>query len=87
MGNICLSNLSGKTHSQEAERKGLVTEHAYTVNKVVDIRKWFSSQHKQLLRLRNPHGGGKEWTGDWSDASELWNNVPQGGKDEMKKSK
>ena len=40
----------GETHSQEAKGKGLEASHAYTVSKVVDIRRWFSSEKNQLIR-------------------------------------
>ena len=52
----------------------------------VNIQK-VCSHSLSIFRLRNPHGSGEEWTGDWSDGSKLWDNIPQGGKDEMVKSK
>ena len=30
-----------------------------------------------LIRLRNPHGNSKEWTGDWSDGDRNWNMIPE----------
>ena len=30
----------------------------------------------RLIKLRNPHGGGKEWDGDWGDDSHLWTAHP-----------
>ena len=35
--------------------------------KVVDVRGRGISESIPLIRLRNPHGNHKEWTGDWSD--------------------
>ena len=63
--------------------KGLQVSHAYTVTRVVDITHWFSSDHKQLIRLRNPHGDGDEWRGDWSDSSHLWQSLPSRERDQM----
>jgi len=48
---------------------GLVSGHAYAilqVKKVKEIR---------LVQFRNPWGSG-EWTGDWSDKSDLWTKHP-----------
>ena len=52
------------------ERVGLVDGHAYTV---ISFNKIQTSQGKDvfLFRIRNPWSQG-EWTGDWSDASKLW---------------
>ena len=47
---------------------GLITGHAYTVTKVLDLN------GKKLIRIRNPWGQG-EWTGAWSDNSEKWNSL------------
>lgn len=44
---------------------GIVQGHAYSVLKLMEV------DGKQLICLRNPWGQG-EWTGDWSDDSELW---------------
>lgn len=49
--------------------EGIVQGHAYTIISAVTLdahgRKW------NLLKIRNPWGQG-EWTGDWSDDSDLW---------------
>lgn len=39
--------------------------HAYCIFKLETV------DGTNLIQLRNPHGGG-EWTGDWSDNSEMW---------------
>lgn len=44
---------------------GVVQGHAYSIIKLVEVDKL------KLICVRNPWGQG-EWTGDWSDDSELW---------------
>lgn len=44
------------------ERLGLHSGHAYTVNKVTELK-----DGTRLIRVRNPHGNDNEWQGDWSD--------------------
>ena len=57
----------GSRYQREAEQKGLQARHAYTITKVVDVRCSGVGRSIPLIRLRNPHGGDKEWRGDWSD--------------------
>mgnify|MGYP000926542078 CR=1 FL=1 len=67
---ICTS--AGRTNltSEDYQKIGLVSDHAYAVISVFDIE---SKEHGrlQLLKLRNPWGH-KEWMGDWSDKSDKW---------------
>lgn len=51
------------------ESHGLHKGHAYSILKVI------VSNQIRLVKIRNPWGSG-EWTGDWSDKSELWNQHP-----------
>ena len=44
---------------------GIVQGHAYSVLRLAEV------DGTKLIQLRNPWGSG-EWTGDWSDDSELW---------------
>jgi calpain-15 len=49
---------------------GLIDGHAYSLIKAKEI----TTKHGAIVRLvliRNPWGN-KEWTGDWSDKSPLW---------------
>ena len=57
------------------EKLGLVTNHAYTLIGAKDYT--YEGKNIRLIRIRNPWGY-KEWSGDWSDNSPLWN-------DELKK--
>lgn len=44
---------------------GIVQGHAYSILKLIEV------DGTKLIMIRNPWGDG-EWTGDWSDDSELW---------------
>jgi len=46
-------------------KTGIVQGHAYSVLKLIEVDK------VKLICVRNPWGQG-EWTGDWSDSSDLW---------------
>jgi hypothetical protein len=61
---ICAST-SGKDEGENTAMQGLVRGHAYTVQSVLKV------EGIRLPRLRNPWGK-FEWAGDWSDASQLW---------------
>lgn len=52
---------------EEYRAKGLLSNHAYSMLKVVQI-----AEHR-LLKLRDPTGV-DEWCGDWSNESKLWTN-------------
>jgi len=49
---------------------GLVGGHAYSLLHVMEVHGW------KLLCLRNPWGNAKEWNGDWSDKSRMWDVYP-----------
>ena len=51
------------------ESMGLISGHAYTVLKVVEVKT--DSGKEKLINLRNPWGY-KEWLGDWCDSSIKW---------------
>jgi hypothetical protein len=53
------------TQGEVAEMTGLVKGHAYTIISAYEY------ENIRLLKLRNPWGS-FEWTGDYSDKSELW---------------
>eukprot|EP01065_Artemidia_motanka_P029917 TRINITY_DN3597_c0_g2_i1.p1 TRINITY_DN3597_c0_g2~~TRINITY_DN3597_c0_g2_i1.p1 ORF type:complete len:812 (+),score=254.33 TRINITY_DN3597_c0_g2_i1:1275-3710(+) len=60
-----------------SQRKvGLVAGHSYTLLNVVEVE-LDDGRPEQLLRIRNPHGDAREWNGDWSDSSPLWNENPE----------
>lgn len=71
---------SGSIPKAEIEKMGLVKGHAYTFMKMHDEPSIINPKTKKqvvLMKMRNPWGE-KEWTGDWSDNSDLWT-------DELKK--
>ena len=49
-----------------ATRLGLQSKHAYSVTSVVQLEGRMGVT-VPLVRVRNPHGNEKEWTGEWSD--------------------
>ena len=53
---------SGKNNNN-----GIVSGHAYSILGIKEL----SSENVRLIKLRNPYGE-VEWTGDWSDKSEIW---------------
>lgn len=52
------------------EKFGLVVNHAYTL--IGAKEHVYKGKNIRLVRIRNPWGY-KEWAGDWSDSSPLWN--------------
>ncbi|KAM7534223.1 hypothetical protein Aperf_G00000106135 [Anoplocephala perfoliata] len=50
---------------------GLVKEHAYSITSVR-----VGDSQLQMVRLRNPWGNDREWSGPWSDKSEEWSRIP-----------
>ncbi len=76
----CILSASTKgtdnTISQGRGKKGgIVPGHAYTILSVYSPRLTLKTGIR-LVKLRNPWGS-FEWTGDWSDKSELWKKHPQ----------
>ncbi len=71
-----LSSVVGKA-GEAVRRDGLVTSHAYSLLRAVEVPpppgSWFTEKVR-LVQLRNPWGDDKEWTGAWSDASSKWKN-------------
>lgn len=61
--------VSGLTHKQ-MKSVGLVDAHAYSLISAKEI-KLKNGKTERILKVRNPWGK-KEWTGDWSDSSPLW---------------
>ena len=62
-------------------KKGLQDRHEYTITKIHPIDDQETTI--PLIRLRNPHGNSKEWTGPWSDSCEFWSTVPDMVKEEL----
>jgi len=61
---------AGMGGSDSEDRNGIVQRHAYTVLRVVPVQRF------RFVQLRNPWGK-FEWTGGWSDASDLWRQHPR----------
>ena len=60
----------GSKDDESIEEFGLVPGHAYSIIGLNTITTVYRTKYT-LLRLRNPWSC-KEWTGDWSDGSVLW---------------
>ncbi|MEM9453629.1 MAG: calpain [Myxococcota bacterium] len=68
-------SISAAPHQVEAKlESGLVKGHAYTITGVnrVSARTRRGSVEVDLVRIRNPWGNEREWTGAWSDRSQEW---------------
>ena len=59
------------SHGQGENRndEGVISGHAYSLISIHEFK--HKGKEVKLLKLRNPWGTG-EWTGDWSDKSNLW---------------
>ena len=70
--NYLMAASAGATEaSAEAlEELGLVAQHSYGLLKACEVTDGFGDKVK-LVMLRNPWGD-FEWTGDWSDNSDMW---------------
>jgi len=71
------------SRNSEGRSLGLVSDHAYTISKIVEIDLPNHVGRLKLLRIRNPHGNYKEWKGAWSDRDENWNSIPEAVKKEL----
>ena len=60
---------------QEGLTKGIVGNHAYSLLEVVEEAQ-DDGTPVRLIQLRNPWGY-REWTGDWGDSSDLWQQNPE----------
>jgi len=69
--------------NREGISLGLVSGHAYTISKIIEIKLPGETGRLKLLRIRNPHGNYKEWKGAWSDRDENWNSIPETIKGEL----
>ncbi|XP_064628930.1 calpain-B-like [Lineus longissimus] len=71
---MCCS-IEAKPNEIEAKMdNGLIKGHAYTVTAVRKVHaRTRTGQHDvELIRIRNPWGNEREWTGPWSDRSNEW---------------
>jgi len=66
---LCASTGDG---NEALHTNGLLSNHAYAIVRVVELTDPFTGAAHRLLKLRNPHGRGLSWRGDWSQGSPLW---------------
>ena len=73
--NFALFNKNHSGHQYEQKLpNGLFDGHAYSMlgaHLVTDK----TGKHHRLVEIRNPWGNELEWTGNWSDDSNLWNTL------------
>ena len=81
LGHLCCRHIiscmiGGQAHAmEEAKCNGLYVKHYYALlNMVSEARD--DATPVRLVLLRNPWGR-KEWSGDWSDSSEQWEQHPK----------
>ena len=74
---MCCSIEAAPNEVEAKLDNGLIKGHAYTIT---DIKKLH--EHK-LIRVRNPWGNDREWTGAWSDKSNEWHRVSQADKESL----
>ena len=68
-----INNKNGE-QGEQLRGQGLYSGHEYSVLKI-EMLKDNNGQTVQLLRIRNPWGSSKEWSGDWSDSSYKWDEI------------
>jgi len=74
---MCCS-IEAKPNEIEAKlNNGLIKGHAYTLTGVQVVN------GTELVRIRNPWGNEREWTGAWSDESEEWKTISDDEKQEI----
>jgi calpain-15 len=68
--NNYLMCIDSKEETPESIERNLCHLHAYTLIGTQEEK--YNEKLIRLCKIRNPHGN-KEWNGDWSDKSPLWN--------------
>jgi len=78
---MCCS-IEAKPNEIEAKlNNGLIKGHAYTITSVQKAH--VKGQEVELIRIRNPWGNEREWTGAWSDGSNEWKMLSDSEKKEL----
>ncbi|XP_013396844.2 calpain-B-like [Lingula anatina] len=79
---ICASKrVQGQGQTEEVDKEGLVSGHAYTITNVVILKQGNGLAH--LIRVRNPWNSATEWNGAWSDGHEFWNLIDKSVKEKL----
>lgn len=61
--------------ANQDDMQGLIAGHAYSLMAVRDVRTAGGGKDLKMCKVRNPHGE-TEWTGRWSDKSDMWGKHP-----------
>ena len=70
---IYTPDMTGENMQQQYKQIGLVPGHAHTLLRVIHI----PEKNIKMLKIRNPWGNAKEWTGEWSDSDPRWKQEPE----------
>uniref|UniRef100_H3AP62 Calpain catalytic domain-containing protein n=1 Tax=Latimeria chalumnae TaxID=7897 RepID=H3AP62_LATCH len=72
----CGTGKSQVNDGSSEKQEGLIAGHAYSITAVKKLTT--PRGRVPLVQILNPWGSGKsiEWTGDWSDVSPLWDEIP-----------
>jgi hypothetical protein len=65
---VCCSMQGGGT--EELHPMGIMSGHAYGILNVCEVQ--VGGETERLMHIRNPWGGGAEWTGAWGDNDPRW---------------
>jgi len=84
----CMMGCSINATAGKIEEKmdnGLVKGHAYTITDVKKVQFEIRGREieEELVRIRNPWGNEREWTGAWGDQSSEWSMIPDDEKERL----
>lgn len=79
---IMTAAIFGTGVGEAAVGNGLYSQHEYSLMRLEMVRDK-DDNIVRLVRIRNPWGTAKEFTGEWSDNSTLWNTLPSPHKEEL----
>lgn len=74
-GSVITASIWGDATNNPVDRNGLVSGHAYSITRFMQVKKQTVDEKEFLLRVRNPWGSHVEWNGRWSDSSAEWRNL------------
>ena len=72
---LATTKSDNKKIEKEMNEKNLIKNHAYIIEGTVEIIS-INQKKEKLVKIYNPWGF-REWTGDYSDKSKLWDNFPE----------
>eukprot|EP00117_Sycon_ciliatum_P006188 scpid39378/ scgid9836/ Calpain-B; Calcium-activated neutral proteinase B; Calpain-B catalytic subunit 1; Calpain-B catalytic subunit 2 len=80
----CSIAATTKAQMEAKMDNGLIQGHAYSLTDVRKIKvKGLGNAEVELVRVRNPWGNEREWSGAWSDSSSEWKMIPESDRKEI----